>query len=90
MHNVICGGSKFADEHLGTLINHGVKIQLMQGSEDKIVPLHCSGDMKRNFPMVEVDIVSCADHESVVSGRRQEFAKKVESIWYSCTTGSLT
>uniref|UniRef100_A0A1J3DKS0 Lipase 1 n=2 Tax=Noccaea caerulescens TaxID=107243 RepID=A0A1J3DKS0_NOCCA len=90
MHNVICGGSKFADEHLGTLINHGVKIQLMQGSEDKIVPLHCSGDMKRNFPMVEVDIVSCADHESVVSGRREEFAKKVESIWYSCRTGSLT
>lgn len=83
MHNVICGGSKFADEHLKTLINSGVKIHLIQGDKDKIVPLHCSGDMKSNFPAVEVDIVAGTDHESVISGRREEFAEKLERIWCS-------
>ncbi|CAN7067873.1 unnamed protein product [Brassica rapa subsp. trilocularis] len=73
MHNVICGGSKFADKHLETLVNSSVKIHLMQGDRDEIVPLHFSGDMKRNFQAVEVEIVVGADHESVIGGRREEF-----------------
>ncbi|WZZ90955.1 hypothetical protein YC2023_119534 [Brassica napus] len=81
MHNVICGGSKFADKHLETLVNSGVKIHLMQGDRDEMVPLHCSGDMKRSFPAVEVEIVVGADHESVIGGRREEFVEKLESIW---------
>lgn len=84
MHNVICGGSKFADKHLETLVNSSVKIHLMQGDRDEIVPLHCSGDMKRNFQAVEVEIVVGADHESVIGGRREEFVEKLESIWGSC------
>ncbi|KAF3565427.1 hypothetical protein DY000_02018718 [Brassica cretica] len=84
MHNVICGGSKFADKHLETLVNSGVKIHLMQGDRDEMVPLHCSGDMKRSFPAVEVEIVVGADHESVIGGRREEFVEKLESIWGSC------
>ncbi|KAL1195506.1 putative lysophospholipase BODYGUARD 4 [Cardamine amara subsp. amara] len=84
MHNVICGGSKFADEHLKTLTNSGVKIHLIQGDCDKIVPSHCSSNMKRNFPEVEVDIVTGADHDSMITGSREEFAMKLESIWYSC------
>ncbi|KFK26003.1 hypothetical protein AALP_AA8G190200 [Arabis alpina] len=83
MHNVICGGSKFADEHLKTLINSGVEIHLIQGDQDKIVPLHCSSDVKSNFPAVEIDIVAGTDHESVISGRREEFAEKLDSIWCS-------
>lgn len=90
MHNVICGGSKVADEHLETLINSGVKIHLIQGDSDTIVPSHCSRNMKRNHPAVEVDIVTGADHDSMISGRREEFAVKLESIWCSCRTGSVT
>ncbi|CAH2072493.1 unnamed protein product [Thlaspi arvense] len=86
MHNVICGASKFADEYLETLVNSGVRIHLIQGDLDKIVPSHCSGDMKSNFPAVEVDIVAGADHESVISERREEFAENLESIWCSCRT----
>ncbi|AED92468.1 alpha/beta-Hydrolases superfamily protein [Arabidopsis thaliana] len=84
MHNVICGGSKVADEHLETLIKSGVKIHLMQGDCDQIVPSHCSGNMKRTFPAVEVDIITGADHDSMISGRGEEFAEKLESIWCSC------
>ncbi|KAJ0243737.1 lysophospholipase BODYGUARD 4 [Hirschfeldia incana] len=84
MHNVICGASKFADGHLETLVNSGVKIHLMQGDRDEMVPLHCSGDMKKNYPAVEVEIVVGADHESVIGGRREEFAERLKSIWNSC------
>ncbi|ESQ41774.1 hypothetical protein EUTSA_v10013634mg [Eutrema salsugineum] len=87
MHNVICGASKFSDEHLQTLTSASVKIHLIQGDLDNIVPSHCYVDMKSNFPAVEVDIVTGADHESVISVRRQEFAEKLESIWSSCRTG---
>ncbi|XP_010492744.1 PREDICTED: probable lysophospholipase BODYGUARD 4 [Camelina sativa] len=90
MHNVICGGSKFADEHLKTLINFGVKIHLIQGDRDMIVPSHCSSNMKRNFPVVEVDIVAGADHDSMISGTREEFAEKLASIWCSRRTGMDT
>ncbi|KAJ0243740.1 lysophospholipase BODYGUARD 4 [Hirschfeldia incana] len=85
MHNVICGASKFADGHLETLVNSGVKIHLMQGDRDEMVPLHCSGDMKKNYPAVEVEIVVGADHESVIGGRREEFAERLKSIWNSCS-----
>ncbi|CAN8300375.1 unnamed protein product [Cochlearia groenlandica] len=91
MHNVICGSSKYVDEHLKTLVNSRVLIRLVQGDRDEIVPWHCYGDMKRNFPEVEVDIVDGADHESVISGRRKEFVEKLKSIWYSCRrTSSMT
>ncbi|CAL9230692.1 unnamed protein product [Arabidopsis halleri] len=90
MHNVICGGSKFAEEHLETLINSGVKIHLMQGDRDRIVPSHCSSNMKRKFPAVEVDIIAGADHDSMISGRGEEFVEKLESIWCSYRTVSVT
>ncbi|XP_006286507.2 probable lysophospholipase BODYGUARD 4 isoform X1 [Capsella rubella] len=86
MHNVICDGSKFADEHLGTIINSSVEIHLIQGDRDEIVPSHCSSNMKRNFPAVEVDIVAGANHDSMISGTREEFAEKLASIWCSRRT----
>ncbi|EOA19405.1 hypothetical protein CARUB_v10001051mg [Capsella rubella] len=89
MHNVICDGSKFADEHLGTIINSSVEIHLIQGDRDEIVPSHCSSNMKRNFPAVEVDIVAGANHDSMISGTREEFAEKLASIWCSRRTGSV-
>ncbi|CAA7061459.1 unnamed protein product [Microthlaspi erraticum] len=49
MHNVICGGAKFTDKHLETLINSGVQIYVVQGDKDDIVPIDCLWNMKANF-----------------------------------------
>ncbi|RVW34883.1 putative lysophospholipase BODYGUARD 5 [Vitis vinifera] len=68
MHNVICGGAKSMDECLETLKRSRVKIYVIQGDRDKIVPLECSTNIKMKIPNAEVDIIKNVDHSSVILG----------------------
>lgn len=83
MHNVICGGAKFTDKHLETLINSGVKINVVQGDRDAIVPIDCLWNMKAKFLAVEVEVIAGADHITVITSRREIFVAKLVSLWAS-------
>ncbi|KAF8103029.1 hypothetical protein N665_0189s0077 [Sinapis alba] len=83
MHNVLCGGAKFTDKHLERLINAGVKISVVQGDKDAVVPLDCLWNMKAKFPEVEVEVVSGTDHSSVIMSRREVFVANLVSLWAS-------
>ncbi|XP_010549721.1 PREDICTED: probable lysophospholipase BODYGUARD 5 [Tarenaya hassleriana] len=83
VHNVICGGAKFTDRNLGVLADSEVRIHVVQGDLDEVVPLDCIRNMKTKFPTVEVEIVAGTDHRTVITGRRKAFTAKLESLWDS-------
>lgn len=83
MHNVICGGAKFTDKHLETLINSGVRINVVQGDRDAIVPIDCLWNMKAKFPAVEVEVIAGTDHSTVIMSRREVFIANLVSLWSS-------
>ncbi|GAV76906.1 Abhydrolase_6 domain-containing protein [Cephalotus follicularis] len=83
MHNVICGGAKFADDFLEVLTKCGRKICVIQGDGDQVVPLECINNIKTKAPDVEVTIVANADHCTVIRGREKAFTQYIEQIWAS-------
>lgn len=83
MHNVICGGAKFTDKNLETLINSGVKIKVVQGDRDDVVPINCLWNMKAKFPAVEVEVFAGTDHSTVIMSRREDFVATLVSLWAS-------
>ncbi|CAN4109394.1 unnamed protein product [Withania somnifera] len=66
MHNVICGGAKLMDNYLETLKIAKVKINVIQGSRDQVVPIECSNNVKMKVPDAEVKIADNADHTSII------------------------
>ncbi|KAM3288430.1 putative lysophospholipase BODYGUARD 4 [Capsicum chacoense] len=83
MHNVICGGAKFMDKYLETLRLAKVKINVIQGSRDQVVPVECSNNVKMKVPDAEVKIVDNADHTSIVIGREKDLCDDLEELWGS-------
>ncbi|KAL0735653.1 hypothetical protein Bca4012_011863 [Brassica carinata] len=84
MHNVLCGGAKFTDKHLESLISSGVKISVVQGDKDAVVPIDCLWNMKAKFPEAEVEVIAGTDHSSVIMNRREVFVANLVSLWASC------
>ncbi|KAA8519033.1 hypothetical protein F0562_016193 [Nyssa sinensis] len=89
MHNVICGGAKLMDEYLEALNDSAVNINVIQGSRDKVVPLECSNNIKMKVPNAKVDIITNADHNTVVLGREKHLTRDLERTWATVvdTTG---
>ncbi|KAK6232728.1 hypothetical protein SCA6_002801 [Theobroma cacao] len=83
MHNVICGGVKFMDDYLEILNRSTVKVCIIHGDQDPIVPLDCSVNIKMKFPYVELNIIQNADHGTVILGRKKDFTENLERIWAS-------
>ncbi|KAJ7976460.1 Alpha/beta hydrolase fold [Quillaja saponaria] len=88
MHNVICGGAKFMDRYLGILTKAGVKISVVQGDQDQVVPIECCKNFKLKAPDIEVNIVRNADHGTVIFGREEDFAQNLGCIWTSLAADS--
>ncbi|KAL7225699.1 hypothetical protein ACSBR1_020954 [Camellia fascicularis] len=83
MHNVICGGAKLMDKYLEALEDSKVSIHVIQGSQDQVVPLECSNNIKMKVPDAEVSIVENADHTTVIIHREKDFTQDLEQIWAS-------
>uniref|UniRef100_A0A5B6YX26 AB hydrolase-1 domain-containing protein n=1 Tax=Davidia involucrata TaxID=16924 RepID=A0A5B6YX26_DAVIN len=81
MHNVICGGAKLMDEYLEALKDSAVSVNVIQGSRDQVVPLECSNNIKMKVPNAEVNIITNADHNTVVVGREMDFTQDLERTW---------
>lgn len=83
MHNVLCGGAKFQEKMLENLMKDGVKICVIQGDNDKVIPLECGKNIKSKVPNVEISIISNAGHLDVIMGREKDFTRDLELIWAS-------
>lgn len=83
MHNVVCGGAKFLDKYLDVLTGGRVKMYVIQGSKDEVVPVECSFNMKVKAPEIELHIIPKADHKSVILGRAEKFTRNLERLWAS-------
>lgn len=83
MHNVICGGAKLADKYLETLRTAKVKINVIQGTRDQVVPIECSINIQKQVQEAEIDMIANADHSTVVLGREKDFTRDLERIWSS-------
>ena len=84
MHNVICGGAKFMDSYLKILTKNGVRISVIQGDRDQVVPKECITKFKIKAPYAEINIIPNADHSTVLLGREKQFAQSLEHTWASC------
>ncbi|KAF9593626.1 hypothetical protein IFM89_024310 [Coptis chinensis] len=85
MHNVICGGAKLMDEYLEAIKRSRVVVKVIQGDKDQVTPLECSRNLKLKIPLAEVQIISNADHSSVIFGREQHFTRDLEHLWLSAS-----
>ncbi|KAI9093694.1 hypothetical protein K1719_027143 [Acacia pycnantha] len=83
MHNVICGGQRFMDRCLEILNEGGVRINVIGGGEDEVVPLESCYNLKLKAAEAEVSIIRNADHRTVILGREKEFAHYLEGVWAS-------
>lgn len=83
MHNVICGGAKFLDKYLEVLKAARVKIRVIHGTKDQVVPVECSFNMKMKDPKVEIDIITGGDHNTVIFSRSEDFTMNLEWLWAS-------
>ncbi|CAM8925322.1 unnamed protein product [Rhodiola kirilowii] len=90
MHNVLCGGVKFMDDYLTTLNNSAVKLKVIQGDKDQVVPMECLLNIKKKFPAAEIRILKNADHSTVILGREKQFAQELESFWDSTRVTDTT
>lgn len=77
------------DKYLETLKISGVKMNIIQGSKDQVVPLECSSNMKMKVADAEVKVIANADHSSVVIGREKEFTRDLEQFWVSITNSNV-
>lgn len=87
MHNVICG-VKSIENYLEVLSEAGVKICVVQGDQDQVVPLECSYNIKAKAPNAEIDIIKNANHSTVIISREREFTRYLERIWASHVDGN--
>ena len=71
------------DEYLETVRKSGVKVSVIQGSQDQVVPLECSNNIKTKVPDAEVRVIADEDHGSVILGRPEDFARDLKLIWAS-------
>ncbi|KAK9715874.1 hypothetical protein RND81_06G195700 [Saponaria officinalis] len=83
MHNVICGGAKYLDGYFEILSENRVKMTVIQGDSDQVVPLECSFNIKMKVRDADVMILPKKDHITVVIHQTRDFTQILESIWES-------
>lgn len=69
------------DDYLERLRKSRVRIVIIHGNRDKVVPLECSSNIKMKIPHAEVEIIPNASHTTVILGREQAFTRKLEHVW---------
>ncbi|KAL6009649.1 hypothetical protein ACLOJK_000078 [Asimina triloba] len=83
MHNVIAGGARLLDDYFEALSTSTAQVKLVHGDRDELVPVECSYNIKAKVPRGEVQIVTDADHNTVILGREKDFTRDLEKTWIS-------
>lgn len=73
------------DDYLKAVNENGMKLKVIQGDRDQVVPLECSNNIKIKVPDAEVKIILNADHSTVILGRGKYFTRDLEDQWDSFT-----
>ncbi|XP_004290023.1 PREDICTED: uncharacterized protein LOC101312979 isoform X1 [Fragaria vesca subsp. vesca] len=81
MHNVICGGAKLMESYLEVISKAGVKVFVIHGDRDQVVPVECSHNIWMAVPEAQINIIKNADHSSVLLGREKEFTLYLQHVW---------
>ena len=71
------------DDCLESLIENKVKLYVIQGDLNQVIPMECSINIRRKVPNAEVIVVPNAGHNFVILGREKDFAETLEQIWVS-------
>lgn len=71
------------ESYLDILTKAKVKFFVVQGDQDQIIPVECSKYIKTKAPDSEINIISNANHSTVILGREKEFTKYLEHILVS-------
>ena len=71
------------DSYLKILTKARVRINVIQGDKDHVVPMECCRNFKLKAPNAEINIIPNADHSTVLFGREKEFAYGLEHTWAS-------
>ncbi|CAO2827155.1 unnamed protein product [Amaranthus hypochondriacus] len=81
MHNVICGSAKKMEEYLAILHKARLKLIVIHGEEDQIVPVECSYNIKIKIPDADIRIIPNTNHITVVLSQIKDFTQQLELIW---------
>lgn len=71
------------DKYLEILRMSKVKIHVIQGNRDQVVPLECSINLIRKVPNAKINFIDNADHISVIFGREEQLTRELEHVWES-------
>ncbi|KAG6551191.1 hypothetical protein Mapa_007427 [Marchantia paleacea] len=71
-HNTICNGAQAADHCFQVLLRVGLRVRVIHGTEDAVIPFKQSEKLSGRYPNVLLTPVISADHASIVFGRELE------------------
>ncbi|OAE24065.1 hypothetical protein AXG93_2402s1240 [Marchantia polymorpha subsp. ruderalis] len=71
-HNTICNGAQAADHCLQVLLRAGLRVRVIHGTEDAVIPFTQSEKLSGRYPNVLLTPVISANHASIVFGRESE------------------
>lgn len=80
-HNVICGEAHALDNYLKTLERADCEIHVFHGREDRLVSIHCSMELHKRYPKVNVNALDLVNHFSIILGREKAFSDTLDNIW---------
>ncbi|KAL6005714.1 hypothetical protein ACLOJK_006285 [Asimina triloba] len=82
LHNIICGSASKMEQYLDAVDGMtGCEVSVFHGSDDELLPVQCSYDVRSRIPRASVKVIEKKDHITVVVGRQKAFASDLEEIW---------
>ncbi|CAM8947428.1 unnamed protein product [Rhodiola kirilowii] len=85
LHNVICGSAGKLDGYLDAVRDLKCDVNLIHGSNDELIPVECSQNVKNKIPHARVKVIDKKDHITIVVGRQKAFARELEEMWRSAS-----
>lgn len=88
LHNIICGTAGRMEGYLDVLQNSlKCDVNIFHGRNDELIPVECSYNVKSRVPRARVKIIEKKDHITIVVGRQKAFARELEQIWKTSSSG---
>ncbi|GLU17592.1 hypothetical protein SLE2022_339530 [Rubroshorea leprosula] len=88
LHNIICGTASKLDGYLDVVCDRlKCDVTIFHGKDDELIPVECSHNVQARIPRARVKIIENKDHITIVVGRQKAFARELEEIWKTSSSG---
>uniref|UniRef100_A0A7N1A8F5 AB hydrolase-1 domain-containing protein n=1 Tax=Kalanchoe fedtschenkoi TaxID=63787 RepID=A0A7N1A8F5_KALFE len=87
LHNVIFGSAAKLDGYLDAVRDLKCDVNVIHGSNDELIPIECSHQVKTKIPRARVKVIDKKDHITIVVGRQKAFARELEEMWRNASGG---